>query len=310
MEDYGINLKVELDDVSAKQQLENLTKDKTISLKIDPKTLTQLKNLQATISSIKVDKKALTDIQSKLKIKVDIDGINIKSNSNIERKIQNQIKQVKPNNVISLPRGTQSILATGVKQSQISSANINFKTLENNINALASRPNEIGMKNYEQLSVYIARASDAKHRLNEELNKGENANLDTINQDLKEFTTLTRQATNRYNKFVQPIAGGSQTNSIEKAQAWLSKNSKVTTNSNNLAEFNKIIDNMRNATTEGRLKEATSDLSAFQARMQSTGQTGLSLSKELTRGFKQIGQFATTYGLWVRILDTAYKAID
>ena len=84
-----------------------------------------------------------------------------------------------------------------------------------------------------------------------------------------------------------------------KTLTWLKNNSAAVKDYGNALEDLAL--KQRNATSSDELKGYTKQVNALKTEAASLGKTGSSFFNELSRGFKQIGQFALTYGVLQQI---------
>lgn len=168
-----------------------------------------------------------------------------------------------------------------------------FSLTKSNITSAGGK--QLGSLGYEKLSSYINQAEQAQSRLNAELKKGSSANLDNINSDLKEFTTLSSRASKEYQKLMTPASAIKQETLLKQAEAWGKKNPKAI--KAGTTQWNDLISSLSNGTiTDGQLKDAEARLKKFKAEMAASGKTGFSFGDNLKKGFEDIAQFIGTYG--------------
>lgn len=84
-----------------------------------------------------------------------------------------------------------------------------------------------------------------------------------------------------------------------KTLTWLKNNSAAVKDYGDA--FEELALKQRNATSSDELKGYTKQVNALKTEAASLGKTGSSFFNELSRGFKQIGQFALTYGVLQQI---------
>lgn len=167
-----------------------------------------------------------------------------------------------------------------------------FNTIKNKYTQAGS--STLGQRGYERLTQQINAATEAQARFNAEAAKGSNANLNTMNADLKEFNSLTNQAKREYNRLNSEITTDAQQNAINSATAWGKSNSKAT--SRNRDTWNSIMSDLsRENMTTGQFEDARARLTNFQNQMRATGQTGRSWSDNLLHTFRNLAQFSGIY---------------
>ena len=179
-----------------------------------------------------------------------------------------------------------------------------FETAQSKFNSLQSAFNNssqsiLGANGYNQIQAYLTQAASAAERFNVEISKGESVNLNSLNADMKEFISLTNKATSEYNKLNTPASIVKQQNTLNDFQKWMNNNPKAYKIGG--TRYNSIISGLQGNLTSGQLEEFISQIKAFKTEMELTGNVGKSTLGEIGRGFKQIGQFALTYGIIQRI---------
>lgn len=320
-----INIKVQLDPNSInsgnfgkqiQSQLSSINKIKikptidTSTIKQTTKDFQMVKNLASEISKTKIkiagldtskNKNELSVLQSQLKkmesdynvlMKTFSSGFNksqFGSLENILRGADDRIAQIKAKakDLENTFKSTNNI------QKQFETAQSKF----NSIQTAFSRSSQsiLGTNGYNQISAYLNQATYASERFNAEIKKGENANLDSLNADMKEFISLTSKATSEYNKLNAPASVVKQQNTLNEFQKWMKNNSKAYKVGG--ARYNSIISSLQGNLTGGQLEDSISQIKAFKTEMELTGNVGRSAFEEIGRGFKKIGQFSLTYGI-------------
>lgn len=201
----------------------------------------------------------------------------------------------------SVKTATEEIKTESSELEKVQDKFANAQSKFNSIQSAFSKSSQsvLGTNGYNQIQAYLNQATSAMERFNAEARQGENANLDSINADMKEFISLTNRATSEYNKLNAPASVVKQQNTLNEFQRWMNKNSKAYKAGG--TRYNSIISSLQGNLTGGQLEEAISQIKSFKTEMELTGNVGLSFSQEMGRGMKVIGQFATTYGIIHRI---------
>lgn len=172
------------------------------------------------------------------------------------------------------------------------SVQTSFDTLKSKYTQAGS--STLGQRGYERLTQQINAATEAQARFNAEASKGSNANLNTMNADLKEFNSLSNKAKREYSRLNSEITTDTQQNAINNATAWGRNNSKAT--SRNRSTWNSIMaDLSRENMTTGQFEDARARLTSFQNQMRATGQTGRSWSDTLLHTFRSLARFSGVY---------------
>ena len=204
----------------------------------------------------------------------------------------------------SVKTATEEIKTESSELEKVQDKFANAQSKFNSIQSAFSKSSQsvLGTNGYNQIQAYLNQATSAMERFNAEARQGENANLDSLNADMKEFISLTNRATSEYNKLNAPASVVKQQNTLNEFQRWMNKNSKAYKAGG--TRYNSIISSLQGNLTGGQLEEAISQIKSFKTEMELTGNVGLSFSQEMGRGMKVIGQFATTYGIIQRIPET------
>lgn len=301
-------------------QLSNINKTKikptidTSGLKQTTKDFQMIKNLASQIS----------------KTKIKIAGLNTSKNSNEISVLQSQLKQLESDYKVLM-----KTFSSGFSKSQLGSLenifgntddriaqikakakdlentfkstnNIQkqFDTAQSKFNSIKfafgnSSESVLGKNGYNQIQTYINQATDAMKRFNAEANQGKNANLDSLNADMKEFISLTNKATSEYSKLNAPASAIKQQNTLNDFKRWMHSNSKAYKVGE--ARYNSIVSNLQGNLTGGQLEDVIGQIKTFKTEMELSGNVGKSFTEELGRSFKKIGIFAGTYGIIQRL---------
>lgn len=158
----------------------------------------------------------------------------------------------------------------------------------------------LGSSGYDKITSQIKQAEQATQRFNAELQKGKNANLDNLKSDLKEIGTLTQKSTKEYQKLTSIASERDQQNLLNKLKKYEQDNARAIKAGQ--STWNSIINDASGGNiTTGQMQDIESRFKSFNLQMQAAGKTGKSFWQEIGRGFKQIAQFAGTYGMIQRI---------
>lgn len=155
-----------------------------------------------------------------------------------------------------------------------------------------------GTAGFNQYKANIAQATTLQERLNAEIAKGQNMNMDSFNADLKEMNSLLAKSSTLYQNLTKPIGAFEAQTASNRTLSWLNNNTKATKELGNA--FVDLAKKQEAATTVGELQKYNKEFTSLTSLAQSKGLTGNSFFTELGRGFKQIGQFVGTYGLLLR----------
>ena len=171
-----------------------------------------------------------------------------------------------------------------------------YKTKLDNLKSTVSKDSSLlGSSGYDKITSQINQAEQAIQRFNTELAKGNNANFDNLTSDLKEINSLTKKATNEYEKLSSKASAIDQQNFINKLNKYAEANPRAVKAGQ--AQWNEMLSSAQSSSmTAGQLKNAELSLKQFDNQMQAAGKTGKSFFDEIKRGFIKIGEFAYTYG--------------
>ena len=174
------------------------------------------------------------------------------------------------------------------------------------VNSLTGKYNSRAGEYYNNLTASAERMNSTYDQLKgkvERFNSGE----DRSKQSMSEIVQLSSQLKDNYdsasnnakilNNHNQQLASGRSIGSLEnKMRSYLAENTKM--DKYNRATLQSMINEVANSTgmSKGRQYDLEDAFSSFKADMSKQGQTGRSRISEIGRGFKQIAQFATTYG--------------
>lgn len=92
-----------------------------------------------------------------------------------------------------------------------------------------------------------------------------------------------------------------------KTLTWLNNNSKAAKQYGDVLRT--IAERQRNATSSKELSAYAKEFRAITSEAKRFGMTGRSAFHEIGRGFKQIGQFVGTYGVWMKAVETMKKMV-
>lgn len=188
-----------------------------------------------------------------------------------------------------------------------------FQDNQNRINKLQSNVETDKYKNsynntsgYKTIEENLERIKTLQDQINSE-NTKLNPNTDKINADLKEMTSLLSKSENAFNNLTKPIGVLDASIASNKTLSWLKENSKATKELG--SAFEELAERQKHATTAGELENYNKQYMDLVSTAQSKGLTGKSTFQEFGRAFKQIGQFAWTYGLIQQIPDAISKSV-
>ena len=186
-----------------------------------------------------------------------------------------------------------------------------FETVKNKLQTLKSNSSKdiLGVSGFEKVSGIIDKAEQSVQNFNTELAKGNNANFDNLTSDLKEINSLTKKATNEYEKLSSKASAIDQQNFINKLNKYAEANPRAIKAGQ--AQWNEMFNSAQSASmTAGQLKDAELNLKQFDNEMQAAGKTGKNFFDEFKRGFIKIGEFAYTYGAIQGVFNNISSSIN
>lgn len=243
---------------------------------------------QATLAQIRTVEESQKRIQVQQQIAA------MKANAIQKNAHNNLLVQQGKNNIIKWQQEyeNQSKYLQKIESAQTKITNLK-STVSNNSSLL-------GSSGYDKITSQIKQAEQATQRFNAELQKGKNANLDNLKSDLKEIGTLTQKSTKEYQKLTSISSERDQQNLLNKLKKYEQDNARAIKAGQ--STWNSIINDASGGNiTTGQMQDIESRFKSFNLQMQAAGKTGKSFWQEIGRGFKQIAQFAGTYGMIQRI---------
>ena len=232
--------------------------------------------------------------ESQKRIQVQQQIAAMKANAIQKNAHNNLLVQQGKNNIIKWQQEyeNQSKYLQKIESAQTKITNLK-STVSNNSSLL-------GSFGYDKITSQIKQAEQATQRFNAELQKGKNANLDNLKSDLKEIDTLTQKSTKEYQKLTSIASERDQQNLLNKLKKYEQDNARAIKAGQ--STWNSIINDASGGNiTTGQMQDIESRFKSFNLQMQAAGKTGKSFWQEIGRGFKQIAQFAGTYGMIQRI---------
>lgn len=292
----------------------DITSSARKQLEVTEKVVNKQKELQSALDAFRKQNATLLDPKSKnysSSIVAEFDEV-----ENAINKISSVSGAKVASNMFSGLRANVKTASEGIKTDAInvvSDLDKKFSNAQSKFSSIQSAFSKsshsiLGTNGYNQIHAYLTQATSATERFNAEISKGESANLDSLNADMKEFVSLTNKATNEYNKLISPASAIKQQNTLNDFKKWLKNNSRAYNAGETKA--NSIISNLQGNLTGGQLEDGIQQIKAFKNGMELTGKVGRSFPQEFMRGFKQIGQFVGTYGIIQRIPEVFNEMVN
>lgn len=131
--------------------------------------------------------------------------------------------------------------------------------------------------------------------------------LNNMTKSQKAYSDWWNKELSRQEKQIKSFSQLDATTASNKTLSWLKNNSKAAKEYGDALK--ELANKQRLATNADELKEYTKQVNAIKAQAIAMGQTGRSITNEISNSFKRIGQFAYTYGLIQQIPNTIGKMI-
>ena len=259
-------------------------------------------SLQQGIKSVKfngnLDDFTKAQITSMNRIKDNANKISKDVANTLNNSTKREVEQA--SNQIAKQYETQMKNTTKQFDSIYSKFQSNQSKLKDLKSTISNNSSLLGSSGYDKITSQIKQAEQATQRFNAELQKGKNANLDNLKSDLKEIDTLTQKSTKEYQKLTSISSERDQQNLLNKLKKYEQDNARAIKAGQ--STWNSIINDASGGNiTTGQMQDIESRFKSFNLQMQAAGKTGKSFWQEIGRGFKQIAQFAGTYGMIQRI---------
>lgn len=152
---------------------------------------------------------------------------------------------------------------------------------------------------YERIINNLEKAKSLQANLNSEMSKGTSSNLDGMNADLNEMSSLVQKVTTEFNRLEQPINTLTATKAGDATLNWLKNNSKAAKEYGSALES--LAQKQKQAKTYGEANSYAQEVNAIKARAAAEGKTGNSTFNGLKHTVGQIAQFAGVYGMMQNI---------
>ena len=148
--------------------------------------------------------------------------------------------------------------------------------------------------NYKNIESNLTRIAELENKINTETSQT-SPDLNKINSDLKEMTSLLSKSENAFNNLTKPITTLDAQIASNKTLKWLNENTKAAKAMGD--EFKSIAELQAKAITNGELQSANKLFNSKVAEAQAKGLTGKSWTDEFKRAFTQIAEFTGMYGV-------------
>lgn len=131
---------------------------------------------------------------------------------------------------------------------------------------------------------------------------------DQYNDVLEKCRNQIKVLGNEFSSISKPFSQIDAIAAGNKTLSWLKNNSKAAKDYEETLK--RLAEQQKNATNHEDLRNYTKQVNAIKAEASALGKTGKSFREELSRGFKQIGQFAATYGILQRVPDLIFDSVS
>ena len=281
MDDFRIKISSDLDLSKAESKINNFLnkyngKDKIkLNVDIDSQSIARL---EKQINSLK------KSISSTSNVKTNI-GSGLNKTTNATKKDFQILKNLA--NEISKKKITLAGLDTSKNENQIKTLSSQLKKLESDYKVLSKTlGSNLNASQIGELEKIFGKASDQVDLL-----KAKSKDLE------KTFSSMSKPFSQ-----MDAIAAGNKTLS------WLKNNSNAAKDYGEA--LTQLAEQQKNATNHEDLRNYAKQVNAIKAEASALGKTGKSFREELSRGFKQIGQFAATYGILQRVPDLIFDSVS
>lgn len=305
MSQYEVDVVAKVQDSAldaAQAKLDKLTaKEHTIKLGIDDAKFnaSSIPNLIKEIerSGSSAGRKFSSSFQSSVsnkKNKISFDFDLSKAQANAAKQTEQTIQSI------------QRKLSTSKLDLDVSNLGKQIKNLEYSLDGSEFKNLESSLKNVNNLSEKL------KGNFDDNFNLKSNSNISDVIEDYNRLQKAIEKCNNETR-----IAANSQSGLLkhnegliasQKTISFVEKNTKLTKAYRQ--ELQQLAKLQQEATSKWQLNDLNKQVALVKARAEAEGVTGRSVFNELGRGFKQIAQFATTYGVIERGIDSISQSIE
>lgn len=148
---------------------------------------------------------------------------------------------------------------------------------------------------YARIIENLEKAKSLQANLNSEMSKGTGSNLDGMNADLNEMSSLVQKVTTEFNRLEQPISTLSATKAGDETLTWLKNNDRAAKEYGSTLET--LAQKQKLAKTIGEAQSYKQEINAIKTEAARKGMVGTSPFTDLKRAVRQIAQFAGVYGM-------------
>lgn len=305
MSQYEVDVVAKVQDSAldaAQAKLDKLTaKEHTIKLGIDDAKFnaSSIPNLIKDIerSGSSAGRKFSSSFQSSVsnkKNKISFDFDLSKAQANAAKQTEQTIQSI------------QRKLSTSKLDLDVSNLGKQIKNLEYSLDGSEFKNLESSLGNVINLSKKL------KGNFDDNFNLKSNSNINDVIEDYNRLQKAIEKCNNE-----TKIAANSQSGLLkhnegliasQKTISFVEKNTKLTKAYRQ--ELQQLAKLQQEATSKWQLNDLNKQVALVKARAEAEGVTGRSVLNELGRGFKQIAQFATTYGVIERGIDSISQSIE
>lgn len=161
---------------------------------------------------------------------------------------------------------------------------------------------------YQKIAENLEKARAAKERLNAEMSKGSDSNIDNINSDLKIMQSELKKADTQWDKLNSSVSKIDAVKAGNSTLTWLKNNSKATKDYGEALED--LAKKQKSATTAGELESYTKQVQMIKSDAMAKGLTGNSPFVEAKRAISQIGQFVGVYGILQQVPEIGKQMVQ
>lgn len=261
--------------------------------------------------SVSIDTKPLDEFESRIKAlndqKIDVRlSLNDSGLDNIKRTYENIGKNIGK----GVERGSSTYLSSIEKRIK----NFNFDSALSSMNSKLDKYNGQDSKWLQSARSAIREYENELNNIQKHFDTNDAFNLN--DEELVSSFSRMENAAQQFGNAMKIVSTetskslglGEGTRLSNEIETYLKKNTKAARDYGTALE--QLAADAKKATTVGEKADITSKFKDLKSEISARGLTGNSLFNELERGFKQIGQFATTYGIIDRAIDGVVSSIS
>lgn len=237
--------------------------------------------------------------------------LNVETNTSAIKNLKSQISSVSSNN-IKINADTSSVknaksdfqilknLANEISQKKIKIAGLDTSKNSNQIKILQSQLNNLESDYASLRKIFSGSLNIDQLGQLEQIFGKTSDRVEELKAKAKDLSNTSKDITKPFNILDATMASN-------KTLTWLNNNTKAAKQYGDTLK--NLAERQRNATSNKELAGYAKEFRAITSEAKQLGLTGKTVFGELGRGFKQIGQFVGTYGIWMKAVDTLKKMV-